>query len=71
MTIQPRPSPPVFSEELGTCQWIVRPESNDECGLQGVIKVRVDTRVVPAMIVLCTKHKAENNQKHAERRQKK
>jgi hypothetical protein len=61
-----KPSPPKF----GPCQWVVDPENNIECGAEGVAKIKADSRVQAAQFPVCLKHKAENNQRFAERRTK-
>lgn len=69
--IEPTPRPravPQPPRQLGPCQWIVDEKTNKECGDPGESKIRVDTRDVPAMIVLCSTHKARNNERHAARR---
>lgn len=63
MTTGPKPAPP--AQSLGPCQCVVNVETNEECGCPGSFKVRVDGRAVPAMIVLCHKHKHELNITHA------
>lgn len=40
----------------------------EECGQPGFEKIKADSRFQPAMIVVCTKHKAMNNQRYAEQR---
>jgi len=63
-----RPGPP--KRDLGNCQWIVDLKGPVKCGKPGVDEIKVESPMQPALIVVCLNHKAENNQKFAERRNK-
>lgn len=69
MFVQPTPaSVPAARTPLGPCGWLTDEEAMEECGKDGYEKIKADSRFQPAMIVVCPKHKATNNQRYAEQR---